>query len=477
MSIPAPSPPDSTHSPKSSRGWRIARARAICQTTLLQNRWIPPSIRAGLTQKQIEFLCFEGREALFGGAAGGGKSIALLAAALQYVDEPGYSALILRRTFKQLAKADSILSKAKEWLLGKVRYNGDEKKFTFPSGATLEFGHMEHEDAKLNYQGGSWAYVGVDEATQFTESMLAYPRSRQRRPAGSRIPMRWRGASNPGGIGHDAVKGRYVKAPDGSNPATSDRQFFPATLDDNPHIDRDDYVRQLRESGIDPLTLAQLLRGDWDAIAGGRFRAEWFTRRFQRRGTHYLIGDRVYEVDRVMRFGTCDPAASALETAKSADPDYTVVSAWGITPQPELLWLDCVRVRKEIPDLVPVIQSVYDRWELTYVGIEAVAANRAVLQLARRTRMNVKELSPLGQDKLVRATAAMVLAESRRVYLPEHGTWIEDALAEVTRFTGNDKQDAHDDVVDTLSYAAKLFTVNEQQKAGGFAPYFSGGRR
>jgi phage terminase large subunit-like protein len=61
--------------------------------------------------------------------------------------------------------------------------------------------------------------------------------------------------------------------------------------------------------------------------------------------------------------------------------------------------------------------------------------------------------------------------------LPEHAPWIEDALAEVTRFTGNDKQDAHDDVVDTLSYAAKLFTVNEQQKAGGFAPYFSGGRR
>ncbi len=435
-----------------------------------------------MTQKQIAFLCFEGREALFGGAAGGGKSLAILAAALQYVDEPGYSALILRRTFKQLAKADSILSKAKEWLLGKVRYNGDERKFTFPSGATLEFGHMEHEDAKLNYQGGAWAYVGVDEATQFTESMLAYPRSRQRRPVGSQIPMRWRGASNPGGIGHDAVKARYVKAPDGSNPATPDRQFFPATLDDNPHIDREDYVRQLRESGIDSLTLAQLLKGDWDAIAGGRFKRDWFTHRFKRRGTYVVIGDppneRVYEWNSILKFGTCDPAASALETAKSADPDYTVVCAWGITPLPELLWFDCVRVRKEIPDLVPVIQGVYDKWELQHVGIEAVAANRAVLQLARRTRMVVKELSPMGLDKLVRATSAIVLSESRRVYLPESAPWIEDALGELTRFTGDDKQDAHDDVVDTLSYAAKIFTTQEQQKHNGFTPYFAGsGRR
>ena len=71
----------------------------------------------------------------------------------------------LQAKLDQLAKADSILSKAKEWLLGKVRYNGDDHKFTFPSGATLEFGHMDHEDSKHDYQGGSWAFVGVDEAT------------------------------------------------------------------------------------------------------------------------------------------------------------------------------------------------------------------------------------------------------------------------------------------------------------------------
>ena len=224
------------------------------QATVLENPWIPEPIRAGITVKQAEFLCYEGREALFGGAAGGGKSVSLLLAALQYVDEPSYSALILRRTYKQLAKADSILAKAKEWLFGradaqgrKVRYNGDEHKFTFPSGATLEFGHMDHEGSVYDYQGGSWAFVGADEATQFTGPMLSYPRTRQRRPTGSVLPIRWRGASNPGGVGHDYVKARYVKTAEGRDPSAPDRQFFRATIADNPNLDREDYVKQLRE--------------------------------------------------------------------------------------------------------------------------------------------------------------------------------------------------------------------------------------
>lgn len=56
------------------------------------------------TPPQSAFLLYNGHEALYGGAAGGGKSDALLMAALQYVEYPKYSALILRRTFPDLAK-------------------------------------------------------------------------------------------------------------------------------------------------------------------------------------------------------------------------------------------------------------------------------------------------------------------------------------------------------------------------------------
>jgi predicted phage terminase large subunit-like protein len=433
----------------------------MLQATVFENPWIPDSIKDGITPRQAEFLAYEGREALYGGAAGGGKSVALLIAALQFLDEPGYSALILRRTFKQLSKADSILSKAKEWLLPLrrrgVRYNGDEKKFTFPTGTTLEFGHMDHEDSKHDYQGGSWAFVGVDEATQFTGPMLSYPRTRQRRPTGSRLPIRWRGGSNPGGVGHEYIKNRYIKDSSGRSPANRDRQFFPATIDDNPNIDRADYIKQLTESGVGPLLLAQLLRGDWDAVAGGRFRREWF-RRFERYGTHgYKLfspdcPEGRYEEKLRCVVQYCDPAASEKKTA-----DWTVVSTFGLTYRNDVLWLGMHRFQKQIPDIPPMVLAEHRRWRPLFTGIEAVAGNAAVLQFCQRLPMIAKAVSPMGEDKLVRATSAMVLCETGRLYLPDQADWLEDAEGELLRFTGDDKVDAHDDIVDTLSmFAADL---------------------
>ncbi len=408
------------------------------------------------------------------------NSVALLAAGLQYVDEPEYAALILRRTFKQLAKADSILAKSKEWLWKKAKWNGDEYKWTFPSGATLEFGHMEHEDAKLNYQGGAWSFVGVDEVTQFSESMITYPRTRQRRAADSLIPIRWRGASNPGGPGHDYVKGRYVKAADGSDPQTSNCQFFPATIEDNPHIDRAEYITTLKESGVDGLLLAQLLKGDWDAVQGGRFQREWLEQRTIKRGDYLICkapgqADRIFLPRECLRFITVDPASSAKQSA-----DWTVIAVWCVAPWGDLIWLDCLRVQKEVPDIVPLIQQMQLRWKPAFVGIEAVAANNAVLQLAQRATnpgIIARRLNPLGQDKLVRATAAMNLAATGRLWLPgDSPTFpLDDVLGELVRFTGDEHVDANDDVVDVLSYGCAILTSEPTQQERRARPMALGG--
>lgn len=430
---------------------------------MLENTWIPDHIKTGLTPRQADFLAYEGREALYGGAAGGGKSVALLAAALQYVDVPGYSALILRRTYAQLAKSDSILNKAKDWLMpfvttGKLRWNGDERKFTFPAGTTLEFGHMDHEDSVYNYQGGIWPFIGVDEATQFTPTMLSYPRTRQRRPTGSLLPMRWRGASNPGGVGHEYVKHRYIRGKDHQVVSDPDRRFFPATIDDNPNIDREDYIRQLREAGIDALILAQLLHGDWDAVAGGRFKSEWF--RYYRNDPidrHYIItpdGERFTIRDRPI-FQTCDPAAST-----SADADSFVISTWCLSPRSNLLWLDCHVGKYEIEEQLSTVQRLYRMNRAQFVAVEEVLNQRALAQMLRRSTdpvMNVKSVSPLGKKKVERAIPVVIFVQSGRLLLPEDsGTFpLDDVRGHLVRFTGEDGQP--DDIFDTLAYAVDSF--------------------
>ena len=165
---------------------------------LLVRRWTS-FIPHTPTPKQLAFLLLGGQEALFGGSAGGGKTDALLMAALQSVDTPGYAALVLRRTYADLSLPGALMDRAQEWLgPTAARWHDTEKTWAFPSGATITFGYLEHELDKFRYQGSELSFCAFDELTQFTESQYRYLFSRLRRLAGSDIPLRMRSASNPG---------------------------------------------------------------------------------------------------------------------------------------------------------------------------------------------------------------------------------------------------------------------------------------
>lgn len=104
------------------------------------------------TPKQTAALLMNGtREVLYGGAAGGGKSVFQLAAALQFVDIPGYSAILFRKTFADLNLPGALMSMSKEWLMpfvesGEVKWSEKRTMYTFPSGATLSFGYLESDN-------------------------------------------------------------------------------------------------------------------------------------------------------------------------------------------------------------------------------------------------------------------------------------------------------------------------------------------
>ena len=96
---------------------------------VLRSRYIPHRP----TTKQAAFLALTEREALYGGAAGGGKSDALLMAALMFADVPGYAAILFRRTFADLALPQALMARAHEWLQGTdAHWNERDKTWTFP---------------------------------------------------------------------------------------------------------------------------------------------------------------------------------------------------------------------------------------------------------------------------------------------------------------------------------------------------------
>lgn len=197
------------------------------------------------------------------------NSDALLMAALQYVDVPGYNAILLRNQYTNLIKPEGLLSRATEWLTPhkEVRWNRDKKAFIFPSGATLSFGHLEGPMDHFAYQGPAYQFVGFDEVVQIREEQAMYLFSRMRKLAGRNVPLRFRSASNPPTRDQIAtgkwVKERYVD----EETRREGTIFIPANLNDNPYLDKESYLESLEK--LDPITRRQLRDGDWNVSAKG----------------------------------------------------------------------------------------------------------------------------------------------------------------------------------------------------------------
>lgn len=268
------------------------------------------------TETQAAFLLLEHREALYGGAAGGGKSVALLAAALQYVDVPGYNALLLRRTFPQLTMPGALIDLSRQWLGGTSAYwNGDKKRWFFPSGATLSFGYLDTDNDKYQYQGAGFHFVGFDELTQFQESQYRYLFSRMRKSELLGVPTRMRAASNPGGVGHDWVYQRFFAEKKRS------RVFIPAVLEDNPHLDVADYLESLKE--LTPIEYEQLRKGRWVKAKSGDY--------FKSESWQYIDASELPAGRRRVRYWDTASADPRKTRAASADPDFNagvLMSEW-----------------------------------------------------------------------------------------------------------------------------------------------------
>jgi phage terminase large subunit-like protein len=218
-------------------------------------------------------------EMLFGGAAGGGKSSWLLQAVAARAAAWGhYRGVILRRTHAEMMKSGAILSRAMRWWLPlRVHWDGTNKTFRFPSGATVEFGYHDHPTHDAKFQGGEWHDALFDELTHWhDDGAFEWLRSRLRTGEGDPIGRRLLATSNPGGAGHQWVKERFVGGKEIGGRLIVPRSYYlPSRISDNPSLDRDAYTATLQD--MHPTRRAQLLDGDWSAREpGDYFRLEWF---------------------------------------------------------------------------------------------------------------------------------------------------------------------------------------------------------
>lgn len=242
--------------------------------------------------KQVRFMERPEYECLYGGAAGGGKSDALLVEALRQVHIPHYRAIIFRKTYPQLTELIDRSSALYSLAYPKARYNDSKHVWTFPSGAKIFFGSMQHSKDKTNYQGKRYDFVAFDELTHFTWEEYSYMFSRNRPSKNPKSPIKTRcyirASTNPGGVGHGWVKARFIDAappgepivetvevrtPDGGTQhIVRDRVFIPATIFDNQVLLNEDpnYLGSL--ALLPEKERNALLYGDWET-----FRGQYFT--------------------------------------------------------------------------------------------------------------------------------------------------------------------------------------------------------
>ena len=244
---------------------------------------IPASLKAEAVQDVIfkanegpqeDFLAAGETDVLYGGAAGGGKSYAMLIDPLRFAHRPAHRALIIRRSMPELRE---LIDKSRE-LYPKAfpgaKYKEVEKLWVFPSGAKMEFGFLERDADVYRYQGQAYSFIGFDEITHLpTEFAWNYLASRLR-TTDPDIETYMRCTANPGGSGANWVKKRYIDpAPPNESFRGADgltRKFIPARLQDNPYLAKDGRYEQMLNA-LPPTQRKQLLDGNWDVAEGAAF--------------------------------------------------------------------------------------------------------------------------------------------------------------------------------------------------------------
>jgi hypothetical protein len=306
-----------------------------------------------------------------------------------------------------------IIRRTREVIGDQAQENKADRIWTYPDGQTIEFGAVQFEDDKTNWQGRPHDLKAFDEIPEFTESQYEFicgwnrttdPGQRVRVIAtgnpptdetGSWVLRRWAAwldekHPNPAKMGelrwYATIDGQEREFTTGEPIKTGrdmvyprSRTFIPAKLDDNPFYSQDNRYRSVLQSLPEPLR-SQLLYGDFKAAAvvdpWQVIPTEW-VRKAQRRWM-----ERERPKTPLTAIGI-DPARGGKDNtsmAKRYDNWFDEITAWPgfvTVDGPQTAELVRMALGDEIPgmtniDVIGVGSSVYDSLKTIYTGVYPV---------------------------------------------------------------------------------------------------------
>lgn len=447
---------------------------------------------------QKAFLGSSSDWAIFGGAAGGGKSYALLLEPLRHVHNPRFGTVIFRRTYPEIMGTGGLWDTSAEIYPSlKAVANKSEKLWRFPSGATVAFRHLEHETDVYSWQGSQIPLIGLDELTRFTSRQVFYLMSRNRSTCGVR-PY-GRATCNPDAGSWvaeflswwiDPLSGFPVPERAGvprwfyrkgddlfwfDSPDEAAREmpelaalappksvtFVPAKLTDNAVLMAKDPGYMANLLALPWVERARLLDGNWKVTAAdGLFRAEWFPPPVAPEGLPQRWKKKVRSWD-----------LAATEQKDNNDPDWLVGCLMGQDEQDRYWVLDVRRYRISPLKVKKTLRETaeYDGPDVEIVIEQEAAAAGKILAAELKTwlsadkdergnpqphfRVHVFRPDKTTGDKVTRAYPFSAACEQGKVWLAA-GPWVKPYLAELVAFPS---KGVHDDQVDASTSAFRAF--------------------
>lgn len=432
--------------------------------------------------KQEMFLASNADIAIYGGAAGGGKTWAILVEALRYtMTKIGFNATIFRRQSKQITSQGGL------WDASSLMYEGigcrpriGDREYVTPIGNRISFRHIGHESDKLSYQGAEIPLIIFDELTHFSKSVFLYMLSRNRSTCGVRPYVRattnpdnvsfvrdliswWIGSDGYPIIERDGVimwlivdndefyfyESKQLAIDNHPDTLPKSLTFISSKLSDNQVLCKADPSYLANLMALPEFDRKQLLEGNWDVNPNvSLIKNEWWS--------EYTESD--------IRSKKFMYVVHSWDTAFKANTsnDPTACTIWGVAKEGYYL-LDVINRRMEYPELKQLVIAEAIRDNPDYLLIEDKASGQSLIQeLQKNYNFKVFGINP-ERDKLHRLSAVLTEIEAGNVYLPKNASWLKEFKHQCETFPQGD----HDDIVDSMSQFlnfAKERKLNIQQE-------------